>query len=81
VTAPVTTLLTVRQRRVLEAIRSHYTTHGYAPSMREIGEQVGLGAVSSVRHQLEVLERMGWIRRQAGLPRALVVLNPADGGE
>jgi repressor LexA len=80
-TAPVVPLLTVRQRRILEFIRGFYTIHGYAPSMREIAVGVGLGSPSTVLYQLGELQRMGWVRRHPGLPRALVVLNPAGGSE
>jgi repressor LexA len=79
VTAAVTALLTVRQRRILDFIRAHHAEHGYAPSLRDIGAEVGLSSPSAVRYQIGELERRGWIRRAPGVPRALVVLNPADG--
>jgi len=44
--------LTVRQRRVLEVIRNSVDRRGYPPSMREIGDAVGLASPSSVSHQL-----------------------------
>ncbi len=44
--------VTDRQRRILEAIRDSVSTRGYPPSMREIGEAVGLTSSSSVKHQL-----------------------------
>src|SRR6266699_3687067 len=44
--------LTPRQRRVLEVIRDSVESRGYPPSMREIGERVGLTSSSSVSHQL-----------------------------
>lgn len=75
--------LTIRQRRVLSVIREAVHTRGYPPSMREIGEQVGLTSSSSVAHQLTVLERKGFLRRDPNRPRALEVLAPpaapADG--
>ena len=80
-TAAVTSLLTARQRRILDFIRTHHTEHGYAPSLRDIGAQVGLSSVSAVRYQIGELERRGWIRRAPGVARALVVLNPADGSD
>ena len=49
--------LTTRQRRVLEVIRNSVDRRGYPPSMREIGEQVGLTSPSSVALQLHLLER------------------------
>lgn len=78
-TAPVVALLTYRQRCVLEAIRSYQAEHGYAPSMRDIAALSGLSSPSSAAYQVRELAGRGWIRRHPGLPRALVVLNPADG--
>jgi repressor LexA len=80
VTAAVAPLLTDRQRRILDFIRGHHTQHGYPPSLRDIGAQVGLSSVSAVRYQVDRLEQMGWIRRHPNRPRALVVLDPATGG-
>jgi repressor LexA len=55
--------LTVRQRRVLEVIRNSVDRRGYPPSLREIGEAVGLTSPSSVAHQLAALERKGYLRK------------------
>lgn len=65
--------LTPRQRDILAVIRSAIEERGYPPSVREIGEAVGLTSPSSVAHQLGVLERKGLLRRDANRPRALVV--------
>ena len=65
--------LTPRQRDILAVIRSTVEERGYPPSVREIGEAVGLTSPSSVAHQLGVLERKGLLRRDANRPRALVV--------
>ena len=73
--------LTIRQRRVLSVIREAVQTRGYPPSMREIGEQVGLTSSSSVAHQLTVLERKGFLRRDPNRPRALEVLPPPSTGD
>jgi repressor LexA len=70
--------LTPRQRAILAAIRDTVEQRGYPPSVREIGEGVGLTSPSSVAHQLTTLERMGYLRRDPNRPRALVV---ADLGE
>jgi len=70
--------LTARQRRVLEVIRDSVERRGYPPSMREIGEAVGLTSPSSVSHQLHALERKGFIRRDPNRPRALEVLVPGE---
>ncbi|MBV9728647.1 MAG: transcriptional repressor LexA [Pseudonocardiales bacterium] len=69
--------LTPRQRRVLEVIREWLERFGYPPSVREIGEAVGLTSTSSVAHQLRALERKGYLRRDPNRPRAVGV-RPAD---
>src|SRR5512133_1030244 len=71
--------LTVRQRRVLEVIRNSVDRRGYPPSLREIGEWVGLTSPSSVAHQLAALERKGYIRRDPNRPRAVDVRPPDSG--
>jgi repressor LexA len=68
--------LTTRQRRVLEVIRNSIDRRGYPPSLREIGEQVGLTSPSSVAHQLHMLERKGYLRRDPNRPRAIEVVSP-----
>ena len=70
--------LTQRQRRVLEVIRDSIDRRGYPPSVREIGEAVGLSSASSVAHQLSVLQKKGWLRRDPNRPRALDVRLPED---
>lgn len=71
--------LTTRQKRILEMIRSSVHERGYPPTMREIGEAVGLTSTSSVKHQLQALETKGYLRRDANLPRAIDVSMPDDG--
>ena len=68
-----------RARAVYEAVREAIATHGYPPSLREIGEQVGLTSPSSVKHQLDKLERLGLVRRDPNRPRAMEVVS-ADSG-
>jgi repressor LexA len=68
--------LTMRQRRVLEVIRNSVDRRGYPPSLREIGEAVGLTSPSSVAHQLSTLERKGYLRRDPNRPRAIEVVSP-----
>jgi len=68
--------LTPRQRRILEVIRDHMQRQGYPPSVREIGEAVGLTSTSSVAHQLGTLQRKGFLRRDANRPRAVDVRLP-----
>lgn len=68
--------LTLRQRRVLEVIRNSVDRRGYPPSIREIGDAVGLTSPSSVAHQLAALERKGFLRRDPHRPRAIEIVNP-----
>ncbi|HLV58795.1 MAG TPA: transcriptional repressor LexA [Natronosporangium sp.] len=65
--------LTPRQRRIMEFLRQWGEEHGYPPSVREIGEAVGLVSPSSVAYQLKVLERKGYLRRDPNRPRAVDV--------
>lgn len=65
--------LTERQRTILDVIRQSVTTRGYPPSIREIGDAVGLTSTSSVAHQLRTLERKGYLRRDPNRPRAVDV--------
>jgi repressor LexA len=68
--------LTLRQRRILEMIKETVESRGYPPSIREMGDAVGLASSSSVAHQLKVLEGKGFLRRDPNRPRALEVLLP-----
>lgn len=68
--------LTARQKKILETIQGSVSANGYPPSMREIGDTVGLASLSSVTHQLIQLEKMGYIRRDPKRPRAMEVLTP-----
>jgi repressor LexA len=67
--APV--VLTPRQRKVLRFIRESVAKRGYPPSVREIGDAVGLKSPSSVAHQLNALERKGLLRKDPNRPRAV----------
>ncbi|MER2138247.1 MAG: transcriptional repressor LexA, partial [Arthrobacter sp.] len=68
--------MTPRQKKILETIQASVTANGYPPSMREIGDTVGLASLSSVTHQLSQLEKMGYIRRDPKRPRAMEILVP-----
>ncbi|WP_237688681.1 transcriptional repressor LexA [Arthrobacter sunyaminii] len=68
--------LTPRQKTVLEMIQRSVSTNGYPPTMREIGDTVGLASLSSVTHQLMQLEKLGYIRRDPKRPRAMEILIP-----
>ena len=70
--------LTPRQHKVLEVIRDSVERRGYPPSMREIGESVGLTSTSSVAHQLATLEKKGYLRRDPNRPRAVEVRTPGQ---
>jgi repressor LexA len=66
--------LTPRQRDIIEVIEDSVRRCGYAPTLREIGESVGLTSTSSVAYQLSELERKGCLSRGARQPRTAVVL-------
>lgn len=80
-TDPEGNALTVRQRKVLQVIRESIATRGYPPSVREIGEQVGLKSPSSVAYQLEALQRKGLLRKDANRPRAVDIRAAEDAAE
>ena len=65
--------LTKRQMAILEFIREAVETRGYPPSVREIGDAVGLRSSSSVHGQLSTLEIGGYLRRDPSRPRAIEV--------
>lgn len=75
---PDATGLTPRQQRVLDVIRESIQGRGYPPSMREIGERVGLTSSSSVAHQLRTLEEKGYLKRDPNRPRAMQVFSPGE---
>jgi repressor LexA len=66
--------LTDRQRQVLDFIKSEVRRHGFPPTVRDIGEAVGLSSSSTVHAHLSALEAKGLIRRDPSKPRALEVL-------
>lgn len=68
--------LTLRQRRILQVIQESVDAHGYPPSIREMGQAVGLASSSSVAHQLKMLQQKGFLRRDPNRPRALEVVMP-----
>ncbi len=70
--------LTPRQRTILDVIRASVTSRGYPPSIREIGDAVGLTSTSSVAHQLRTLEKKGYLRRDPNRPRAVDVRSAED---
>ena len=75
------TSLSSKQRAILETIQHSVASRGYPPSMREIGDAVGLASLSSVTHQLKQLELSGYLRRDPKRPRALEVIIPVTPSE
>lgn len=76
---PDETGLTPRQQAILWVIQQTTAERGYPPSVREIGQGVGLTSPSSVAHQLRTLEELGYLRKDPNRPRALVVSRPEEG--
>jgi len=70
--------LTERQRRIMQVIEESVRSHGYPPTLREIGDATGLASTSSVSHQLISLQKKGYVSRGAGRPRSAVVRPVAD---
>jgi repressor LexA len=67
------TELTARQQEILDVIERELSERGYPPSVREIGEAVGLTSPSTVHAHLATLQRLGFLRRDPTQPRALEV--------
>jgi repressor LexA len=65
--------LTLRQRSILECIETSMEERGFPPSVREIGETVGLNSPSTVHNHLSTLQRLGYLERDPNLPRAIKV--------
>jgi repressor LexA len=70
--------LTGRQREILEHIRGETQRRGYPPSVREIGQAIGLSSSSTVHGHLDRLEEKGFIRRDPSKPRAIEVTGDHD---
>ena len=71
-------VLTWRQRKVLKVIRESVRKRGYPPSMREIGDAVGLTSTSSVSYQLIILQKKGYLHRDVGRPRTVEARLPGE---
>jgi len=71
--------LSQRQKEILEFVNTHVNAHGYPPTVREIGQAVGLTSPSTVHAHLAKLESAGLIRRDATKPRALEVIEGGRG--
>lgn len=72
--------LTPRRRKIIRVIDESVQSRGYPPSLREIGEAVGLASTSSVSHQMQVLKAMGYVSIEEGLPRTAVLQVPGQDG-
>lgn len=68
--------LSIRQRQVLDFIRTTVAERGYPPSVREIGQALGLSSPSTVHSHLSALVRAGLIRKDPSKPRAIEILAP-----
>ena len=66
--------LSEKEQLVFESILLYQRQYGYAPSIREIGEMVGLASTSSVYSHLKTLEEKGYIARKVEAPRAIAIL-------
>ncbi len=67
--------LTHKQQEILDCIKQHLRSKGYPPSVREIGQMVGLSSSSTVHFHLGKLESLGLIRRDPTKPRAIEILD------
>ena len=74
------TTLTARQREILEVIEASMQERGYPPSVREIGEAVGLNSPSTVHNHLATLQKLGYLRRDPTKPRAMEVRFDTNSG-
>lgn len=74
------TTLTARQREILDVIESSMQERGYPPSVREIGEAVGLNSPATVHSHLATLQKLGYLRRDPTKPRAMEVRFDSNSG-
>ena len=65
-------VLSERQRRILDFVHAYTGRHGVSPSFREIGDAVGLRAISAVKYQVEQLQEKGCLARRNRMPRTIV---------
>ena len=68
-------VMTTRQEQILEFIRQTVADRGYPPSVREIGEAIGLSSPSTVHSHLSSLVKAGYLRRDPSKPRAIEVVD------
>ena len=72
--------ISTRQRNILEFIEAQIRERGYPPSVREIGDAVGLTSPSTVHSHLATLQRLGYLRRDPTKPRAIEVRYDPNSG-
>jgi repressor LexA len=72
--------LTPVRRKIVRVIEESRRDRGYSPSIREIGDAVGLASTSSVSHQLSVLQAEGYLIREPGRPRTMMLRSPGQDG-
>lgn len=70
--------LTSRQEKILSSIRQHLRTNGFAPTYRELALDAGLKSTSSVKHQLEMLEKKGYVNLNAHKGRAIELIENTE---
>lgn len=70
--------LTTRQRQVLDYIEAQIRQHGFPPSLREIGQELGIRSTNGVSDHLRALERKGYISRDVRKPRSLALLRAEE---
>jgi repressor LexA len=70
--------LTPRRRKIIKVIEDSVRSRGYPPSLREIGETVGLASTSSVAHQMSVLQAAGYVSHEARRPRTARIRVPGQ---
>ena len=71
--------LSKRQQRILEFIRAFIDENQFPPTIREIGQSVGISSTSVVKYNLDVLERESWIKRNPDISRGIRLLEEAVG--
>ena len=66
-------VLSERQRQILDFIGAYTERYGVSPTFEEIGDAVGLKSSSGVKHQIEQLQKKGYVTRRDRTPRSIVV--------
>lgn len=76
-----TSTLSTRQRRILAVIRDFTAEYGYPPTIRQIGEAVGISSTSVVSYNLTVLQRKGYLTRDRDVSRGLRLVEDQEGDD